>query len=524
MSHSVERNLGGNVISVDAALGAIVAIDDSAEVSKIIQQQKRESVTRWADLIAKTATALNDELSGKVEQTSPARMRRPRKSAGSLPGDGVNTLPPSGVTGREGLVSAASSPSPSNGAVGAPPTYGPLPLELPQIGDSEYIPREVVIDKNGLPRQAGVSCAEGEWVKSYRRRAQENLFIFLKGVLGRNFLTPHFHRGACRFIQKCPPFRKLVLMPREHAKTAIVSGGLPPHILIQSAESNIYFPGLEGSECRILLAGETANMAQKNLRVVKSVFEENKLFRAFWPNRVWENANGSKQWNNDGIIIPRKEEWPDPSIRAIGVGGAITGARPNVMIKDDLVTFDAANSNTIMQEAIDWHKASRALLDKYEIESGLQSLEFIVGTRWAVWDLYSEIIEHDPSVEVIDGRFHKIINDGRILWPEKYTQKDIEQLQREHGSMFYLLYLNSVADPELTDFDMSLVRAFEIKDGEVVFEEDERDVLLGKKVERSNAKASGLIPPPVVRRGQVLNSVLMQRFAEASGGIRVKAA
>jgi len=312
-------------------------------------------------------------------------------------------------------------------------------------------------------------------------------------------------------------------MPREHAKTTIVAGGLPPHILIQSAETNIYFPGLEGCECRILLCGETEKMARKNLRVVSNIFEENKLFRAFWPTRVWDNKRQSKAWSGEEIIIPRENEWPDPTIRAIGVDGAITGSRPNVEIKDDLISLKASQSETEMDNAIEWHKASRALLDKYEVESGLQSLEFIIGTRWAVFDLYSYIIDNDPSVEVNDERFHRIIRDGKILWPEKYTLADIEQLQREHGSNFYLLYLNSAADPELTDFDLTLVRDFRIRDGMIEFEEDERDLLLAKRADAKRAREEGQIPPPVVARGTPAKDFMM-KMIERGVRFRVRAA
>ena len=64
---------------------------------------------------------------------------------------------------------------------------------------------------------------------------------------------------------------------------------------------------MEGSECRILLAGETSNMAEKNLRVIETSFEENKLLRAFWPERVWEGRarSQSKMWNNQGMIVDR---------------------------------------------------------------------------------------------------------------------------------------------------------------------------------------------------------------------------
>ena len=343
--------------------------------------------------------------------------------------------------------------------------------------------REIVAQSNGQARQAGATTAEGEYIKVFRSVAEENLFIFSHGIMGRSYMTGDLHLPVCNFVQECPPFRKLVLMPREHAKTSIVSHCLPAHILIQKAENNIYFPGLDGCECRILLAGETEGMASKNLRVVESVFTGNSTFRAIWPERCWQGnpkRHGAK-WSDKEMEIPRQTAWPDPSVKAIGVGGAITGARPNVLIKDDLISFAAANSDAVMLEAIDWHKVSRALLEEYEKESGLHSLEFIVGTRWAVFDLYSYIMDNDPSVEVIDSKYHAIIKDGVILWPERITEKFIEQKRREFGSMYFLLYLNSAADPSLTDFDTSLIRGYKFEGGNVVFEEDERDVYLEER-------------------------------------------
>lgn len=383
--------------------------------------------------------------------------------------------------------------------------------------DLSFVRSELVVDK-GKVRQAGATMSEGEWVNRFRRRAEQSLFIFLKGILGRHFLTPHFHRSVCEFIQQIPPARKLVLMPREHAKTAIISGGLPPHILIQPSSSNIYFPGIEGSECRILMCGETEAMAKKNLRVVSSIFEENKVFRAFWPSRVWETSKNAKQWSSEAIIIPRSNEWPDPTIRAVGVGGAITGARPNVLIKDDLVSLNAANSEVVMDGAIEWHRTSRALLDTYEVESGLQSLEFIIGTRWAVFDLYSYIIDNDQSVEVIDSKFHQIISDGNILWPEKHTLASIDQLRLEYGSLFYLLYMNSAANPELTDFDLSLLRYFSSNQSSdtIEFESDPRDTVIQSRIKKLYGGEPEK-PPEQLRRGTPMSSSLLDRLSQRHG-------
>jgi hypothetical protein len=273
---------------------------------------------------------------------------------------------------------------------------------------------------------------------------------------------------------------------------------LPPHILIQPAATNIYFPGLEGSDCRILLAGETQTMAERNLRVIQSIFESNPIFRALWPHRTFKHpAKEAKKWNAQEMSIPRDTEYPDASIRAVGVGVAVTGSRPNVQIKDDLISVEARNSDVVMQRAIDWHVASRALFDEYPIESGLGSLEFILGTHWAVFDLYTYIEHEDPTVEW-NKSFKSIIQNGEPVWPEKFALKTIkdsqgnvlkegiEDLRKQFGALFPLLYMNDASDPDLVDFDMSLIRYFYIQEGNFVFDEDLRDTLLAKNAEIGN--------------------------------------
>ncbi len=267
--------------------------------------------------------------------------------------------------------------------------------------------KEAVVSENGQIRQAGAD-GEGEFLKALRGACERRLYVFSRCVMGRNYLTRELHMPFCDDLQTCPPFRKLRLMPRDHAKTSVVSHCLPPHIIIQPAETNVYFPGLDGSECRIMLAGEIEKRAKNNLRVVASAFEGNRLLRALWPGVCWEKPKTqAPQWNDGAIIMPRKSEYPDPTIFAVGVGGAVTGARPNVQIKDDLVSVEAANSDVAMQAAIDWHTASRALLDEYEHDTGLVSLEFMIGCLTA-----------DAEVTMADGTRKRIadVRPGERVW------------------------------------------------------------------------------------------------------------
>jgi hypothetical protein len=359
--------------------------------------------------------------------------------------------------------------------------------------------KEVVLDKNGQPRQAGADLPEGEWIKEFRKLAEEDLYAFAYGILGYTFLSEGIHYESCKWLQKIPPFRKLLMLPRLHAKSAIVSQALPVHIIIQSAATNCYMPGLAGTDCRILMACETETLGKKWLRVVKSTLMRNQLVQAFWPHVCWENPRQqSPKWSETEIIVPRENEWPDPTVRAIGVGGAITGARPNILIEDDLISLEAANSEVVMQGAIDWHVAARALLDEYEEESGLQSLEMILGTHWAAYDLYKYIEDNDPSVEVLKRAIYEPDDEGQmqITWPERWSWDRIEQLKKEFGSLFPLLYMNDPYDPSITDFDIEKIRKYAVSEEKISFFGDIRDVSLEKKEKTplSEEKVPGKAP------------------------------
>lgn len=357
--------------------------------------------------------------------------------------------------------------------------------------------KELVIDrKTGRVRQAGADSEEGRFVLNFRARAEKSLYIFAKGVLGLDRLCKPLHLDTCNWLQGIPPYRKLLLLPRDHLKTSIVARALPLHILIQPTDSNIYRPGQEGRSTRILLANETVDLAKKQLRWIQNKLEGHELLRALWPQACWANARrDSKKWTEDAILIPRDHDFPEASIECVGVGSAVTGRHYNVHIFDDLVTFEASRSEATMHEAVDWFQKSRALMDDPDT-----SLEFTLGTKWGIFDLYSEIIENDTSVE---HRIHSIVENGVCIFPRLpgknygFTLDMVRQLEKELGPSFYLLYMNSAENPALTSLRMEDIRRFAVVGNIVQFSEDPRDTLL--------SESEKLDLPAADYRGVVLN-------------------
>jgi hypothetical protein len=359
----------------------------------------------------------------------------------------------------------------------------------PTLGASER--KELVIErKTGRVRQAGAATAEGAYVIQRRTRCERDLYYFLRTIWNMWWLWPPLHVPVCKWLQTVPPRAKALVMPRGCGKSTIVAQGIPPHMLIQPKESNVYIAGLAGCDTRILMVGENEKRISDHYRPIRQAFENNDLLRGLWPHLFWDNPRkDSPKWNESELIIQRGDNYPDPSIRAIGVGGATTGSHPVVMIKDDLTTDIAANEPPTMQKAIKWHDDSRALFASRET-----GLEFITGTRWAVMDLIGHILENDPTVEV-NTKWRQIVEDDAVLYPPGFGKDPatvVDQLRMQHGDvMFHLLYMNSVLASGLTDFDPQDLRSFAVDGANFTYEDKDAD-------ERLEQELGAIVLPQVV--------------------------
>ncbi len=392
------------------------------------------------------------------------------------------------------------------------------PDSIDVVRDAPRPPRsEFVVQRNGQVRQAGASAADTAVIAEFRRRAERELFLFAFGVLDQWWLYPPLHQPMCEWLQRVPPARKMLIVPRGHGKSTIGCQAVPIHQYIQPKEENIYFAGTDGRDTRILLAGEKLGRTQDHLRVVQDHLMHNDLLRALWPHAVWENAKRqSRKWNDDEFILPRSGNFPDPSMRAIGVGGAVTGAHPNCLIKDDITTEAAANSAVVMMAAIRWHENIRAIL----AQAGSDPLEFIYGTRWAVSDLPAHVMENDPTVETND-EWRQVTEGGVPIYPKNSRGEltdfgkpgGIEKLMNQHGTMFWLLYMNTATNAALVDFSAADLREYELRGEQVVLYEDDRDVVLS----RAMRAPLGVREPPNGGRGMTLTQYLDYTDRQAAG-------
>ena len=159
--------------------------DDNAEVEALLASQRKFTekyapIRRYSFDPPSTLTGAlqpalvsgTDTPSYRVESLSdPAPDEDKRELVMALTGDTDNFHSQGGV----GLGSPGVSPS----------SY--------QKGDEELNAAEVIIDANGQPRHAGATTPEGEYIKRFKKRAEESLFLLAKGGVGGLFSTSHIH-------------------------------------------------------------------------------------------------------------------------------------------------------------------------------------------------------------------------------------------------------------------------------------------------------------------------------------------
>ena len=293
------------------------------------------------------------------------------------------------------------------------------------------------------------------------------LYYFAKVVLGYKELVPHYHLPFANKIQSSIEHRRRgYLRPRGHFKSTIAAKTYPLWRLCGGGMT----PGSpDPRNLRILIVGEADDVAKKDLRDPKWHLQNNQLFCALFPQVVPFDFN-KVVWRDDGFEIQRPNTFDEPSIKALGVGGKLTGFHFDILVYDDIIGEKAAKSEAVMKEAMEWFKYAPGLAnDPNTVE------ELIIGTRWkhGKADLYGYIMEElefntdsgRPSGFTwdVEGCYD---SDGEPLFHPRFTHEVLADcLKREKTYGFSCQYLNNPTMPEGSAFKEEQIKTFTIGEG-----------------------------------------------------------
>lgn len=233
--------------------------------------------------------------------------------------------------------------------------------------------------------------------------------------------------------------------PRDHGKSEIFCLSYPLRRICE--DPNI----------RILIVQKTATEAEKTLGVIKTELETNRELKSYYRSH-WEatvghrdiaNTRGSVEddkgrkegaWQQRRIYCKRTRRGKDPTVEAVGVGGAITGGHFDVIILDDVEDDENTKTDERIKSMVEWFTGTIMQLREPQtkivvvgtLKTNKQDIYNIV-LNSPVWDTFktSAILSHsltdiayeairDAETGLVTGVVVKTPN-VRTLWPQKWT-------------------------------------------------------------------------------------------------------
>lgn len=183
---------------------------------------------------------------------------------------------------------------------------------------------------------------------------------------GSRLCNAYFHNEWHALMRE---HRQVVLVaPVEHAKSQSISVGKVLHLLG------------ENSNRRIALISSSAALAKKPLKQIRSEIERNERVQEVFPG-LRRSSRLEDPWTSEQLTVERTVIAKDPSLQAVGAFGAIVGSRLDVIILDDVLSFENTRTEEQRKKLIEW-------FDTIVFQRATDgALIFIIGTPWHPEDL-----------------------------------------------------------------------------------------------------------------------------------------
>jgi predicted phage terminase large subunit-like protein len=215
------------------------------------------------------------------------------------------------------------------------------------------------------------------------------------------------HRDLQAFLTAQP--YALVELPRDHGKSV--------QVCIRLLWELGYRPNL-----RIKLVCASEALAAERCRFLRQAVETNPRVPLVFPDLA-----PGRPWGQTHFTIERPANAIGPSVAAIGVGTASTGARADLLVCDDIVDVRALYS-----------AAERERVKTFFHENLMNQLEpdgrfWGLFTPWHPDDLNSAL-KKNPAYQL----FRRAVGDNlEPVWPEKWSRRRLEQRRQQIGSLAF---------------------------------------------------------------------------------------
>ncbi len=204
-----------------------------------------------------------------------------------------------------------------------------------------------------------------------RDHCRTNLKFLTTEVFGLKRWSDSLHGDLVKHLE-APGDRKLILLPRGHQKSTIITVCWTIQQLLRNPNETV---GIYSA---------TWKLSKDLLHQIKSILVTSPLKELFGP------FNGSDRWTNVAIDIKQKNQAvaKDPSISTGGIDTGKTGSHCSLMIWDDPVTPENTGTPEQTRKTIESYQSCLPLLNP-------GGRVIVIGTRYTPGDLYGQLIEHE---------------------------------------------------------------------------------------------------------------------------------
>lgn len=315
-----------------------------------------------------------------------------------------------------------------------------------------------------------------------RLNALGSLFFFVRNILRRRRLTGNLHLPLCLTFERWH-LKDLIEIPRDHFKSTCATEGLSMWRALPLSELDIdsfqqlgyneefirWMKHVHNPDIRNMLVSANLTNAVKLGKKIRWHYESNTLYRSLFPETL---PTTDCTWGDRSLHVKRPKgsiggAHGEGTFDFYGVGNAVQSAHyTGIVIQDDLIGIKEAESQPLMDKAIDYHQL---LCGIFETEDPNHELdELVIGNRWGYFDLNSHIREHEPEFRIeshsaLGGCCSRHPIDVPIF-PEEFGVEKLLNRQRRLGNYkFSCQFLNNPAAPEDADFKVEWLRYFKLE-------------------------------------------------------------
>jgi len=254
--------------------------------------------------------------------------------------------------------------------------------------------------------------------------AKNNLLVFTEAL---GYENAPFHVEWYNFLQNRfsplkihPQAEKkyLQLWPRGHGKTEGTSINYPSWLFGNWRDIHIN------------VVSKTASLAESINMAVMERIEHNDKYIAIMGNLKPKNPT---KWTTQQFIVDRKEISKNPTMKATGLMGPITGGRSDLVIMDDIIDEENIRTRLQLEKVSTW--VWKVLYPTLYPWGGIIG----IGTRWSYADIYAELLEKWPSdiKQAVNYKDPEKPETAFALWPEYWSLDKLDERKDEIGTIFF---------------------------------------------------------------------------------------